>query len=206
MGTNGGILPASARFGVVAACALACSAPPQVEAQAAAVARTAGIARYLPLEDATVFSYETTTEPAGDRGLLVLEVRRPRPEAAELVVAGRARRLAITNEGVAHVTGGFLLREPFVVGATFHGDFGQVRVTRVNQEVTVPAGTLRDCIETSEEMTTDAGTKRTVTSYCAGVGIALRETSAEKDDERASERIALKSWGKRFDAARPAAP
>jgi hypothetical protein len=74
-----------------------------------------------------------------------------------------------------------------------------VRVTRVNHAVTVPAGKFTDCIETTEEMTIDAGTKRTVTVYCAGIGITLRETTAEQDDQIASERIALKSWGKRFE-------
>lgn len=190
---------ASFRF-ALGAVALACSPPPPPQAPAPVVSAE-GVARYLPLEDATVFSYETSTEPSGERGVLVLEVRRPRAEAAELVVAGRARRLTLSREGVAHVTGGFLLREPFAVGASFRGDFGQVRVTRVNYAVTVPAGTFPDCIETSEEMTIDAGTKRTVTAYCAGIGITLRETTAEQDAQIASERIALKSWGKRFDPA-----
>ena len=200
MGIDDGSLPASLRFALVAACALACSPPPQPKAPSA-VGATSGVARYLPLQDGTVFSYETSTEPSSERGVLVLEVRRPRPETAELVVAGRARRLTVSSEGVAHVTGGFLLREPLAVGSTFRGDFGQVRVTRVNHAVTVPAGAFEDCIETSEEMTTDAGTKRTVTAYCAGIGIALRETTAEQDDQVGSERIALKSWGKRFDPA-----
>jgi hypothetical protein len=194
--------PASWRFALAAAGALACSPPPAPKAPAPVVS-AAGVARYLPLEDATVFSYETSTQPSGERGLLVLEVRRPRPEAAELVVAGRARRLTVSREGVAHVTGGFLLREPLAAGASFRGDFGQVRVTRVNHTVTVPAGTFPDCIETSEEMTVDAGTKRTVTTYCAGIGITLRETTAEQDAEVGSERIALKSWGKRFDPHDP---
>lgn len=202
MGIDG--LRARLRFALAAGCVIGCgSAPPEAKAPAP-VASTSGVARYLPLTDGTVFSYETSTEPSGERGLLVLEVRHSRPETAELIVAGRARRLTVSRDGVALVTGGFLLREPLTVGASFRGDFGQVRITRVNHAVTVPAGSFPDCVETSEEMTTEAGTKRTVTAYCAGIGIAQRETTAEQDDLVASERIALKSWGKRFDPSAPA--
>jgi hypothetical protein len=199
MGIERKSLRAGIGFALAAACALACSSPQGTPKAPAPIVSVGGVARYLPLEDATVFSYETSTEQNRERGLLVLEVRRPRPETAELVVAGRARRLTVSREGVAHVTGGFLLREPFSLGASFRGDFGQVRITRMNHAVAVPAGKFTDCVETTEEMTIDAGTKRTVTVYCAGIGITLRETTAEQDDQLASERIALKSWGKRFD-------
>lgn len=174
------------------------SAAKQADAPAP-VAR--GIARYLPLEDGTVYAYETTTVPETERGLLILEVRRPRPDVAELVVAGRARRLRIAKDAVAHQTGGFLLREPLAVGAGWHGDFGHVRVTRVDLAVTVGAGRFTGCVETVEELTTREGEKRTTTAFCPGVGIALRETEAEQGGEAQSERIALKSYGKKFDPA-----
>ncbi|HTQ03720.1 MAG TPA: hypothetical protein VMI54_07675 [Polyangiaceae bacterium] len=176
-----------------------CAAPAQGPA-AARPAELTGLARYLPLEDGTVFAYETSTEPASERGLLVLEVRRTTPGTAELVVAGRGRRLTLTTDAVAHAGGGFLLREPLAVGAEWHGDFGHVRVTRVGLSVSVPAGTFADCVETVEELATREGDKRTTTAFCPGVGIALRETSVEQGDERQSERIALKSFGKKFDA------
>jgi hypothetical protein len=159
------------------------------------------LGRYLPLEDGTVYAYETSTVPETERGLLVLEVRRPRPDVAELVVAGRARRLSIANGAIAHQTGGFLLREPLSVGAGWHGDFGHVSVTRVGIAVTVGAGKFTGCVETVEELTTREGEKRTTTAFCPGVGIALRETEAEQGAERQSERIALKSFGKKFDAS-----
>jgi len=156
-----------------------------------------GVHRYLPLEDKTVFSYETSTE-SGERGLLILEVRRPRTEHAELVVAGRARRLTVNAHDIAHVTGGFLLKEPLVAGATFKGDFGKVTITNVARSVTLPAGSYSGCLETLEEAVTTEGEKRTTTVFCPGVGIALRETEAEQEGLRASERIALKSFGPRF--------
>ncbi len=180
---------------VCAGCAAAANRP-----TGAALPTASGLARYLPLEDGTVFAYETSTEPSGEHGLLILEVRRRTPGTAELVVAGRARGLTVTADAVAHAGGGFLLREPLSAGAEWHGDFGHVRVTRVEASVTVPAGTFAGCVETVEELTTREGEKRTTTSFCPGVGIALRETAVEQGGEQQSERIALKSFGKKFDA------
>jgi hypothetical protein len=179
-----------------------CGSAPAPAITAAPTAAT-GLARYLPLEDGTVFSYETSTEPPTEPGLLILEVRRPRPNVAELVVAGRGRRLNVTESAVGHAAGGFLLREPLDVGSSWHGDFGRVRVTRVDFAVTVRAGTFAGCVETIEEVTTREGEKRTTTAFCPGVGIAMRETEAEQGGQRQSERIALKSYGKKFDAAAP---
>lgn len=199
MGTDG-----ARRFGAGAACifvaatvAAGCAGSSAKPATPSGKVPT-GFAAYLPLEDGTVFSYDTTMEPGGEHGLLVLEIRRPQPEFADLVVAGRKQRVNVTAEGVAHVTGGFLLRAPLAVGENWQGDFGHVRVTRVDFKVAVPAGTFEACVETVEEMTTDAGTKRTTTAFCPGVGIAARETEAEQEGEHAVERIALKSYGKRF--------
>jgi hypothetical protein len=190
-----------ARSGWITAAALVlgCSGASPPPAAATTKAAASGVARYLPLEDGTVFSYETTTEPAGERGLLVLEVRRPRADAATLVVAGRATPLSVGAHAVAHAAGGFFLSEPLVVGAEWHGDFGHVRVTRVGARVTVPAGTFDDCVETVEELSVREGAKRTTTTFCAGVGITSRATEVEQDGEHQSERIALKSFGKRFD-------
>lgn len=189
----------SAALGAAAALCAACAAPSRAPVAAPAASVT-GVARYLPLEDGTVFAYQTSTLPSGEAGLLVLEVRRRTAESAELVVAGRARRLMLTPDAVAHAGGGFLLQEPLVAGAEWHGDFGHVRVTRVDASVTVPAGTFAGCVETVEELTTREGEKRTTTSFCPGVGIALRETEVEQGGEHQSERIALKSFGKKFDA------
>jgi len=182
---------------------MACGAQPAVESKPKPAVRE-GVLHYLPLEHDTVYSYETRLEPYGERGLLVLEVRRRRPELAELVVAGRAQRLNVSASAVELVTGGALLRAPLGEGASWRGDFGRVRVTSTSRSVTVPAGSFRDCLETVEEMTSAEGTKRTKTAYCPGVGIALRETEVEQDGQHATERIELKSYGKRFDARKPA--
>jgi hypothetical protein len=194
------IEPSARLLAIAAACAaLSCGQPPAATKTQAATPK-GGVFRYMPLEDGTVFSYETSTQPSGEKGLLVLEIRRPRAESAELVVAGRARRLEVTESALAHVTGGFLLKEPLATGAEWKGDFGRVRVTNTERAVTVPAGEFVDCLETVEEATNAEGSKKTTTAYCPGIGIALRETEAEQEAEYAVERIALKSWGKRFNA------
>jgi len=182
--------------------AVACGSPPPAETKPKAPVGE-GVLHYLPLEDATVFSYDTRIEPDGVRGLLVLEVRRRRPELAELVVAGRAQRLNVSATAVELVTGGALLRAPLAEGASWRGDFGRVRITSVSRSVTVPAGSFRGCLETVEEMTSAEGTKRTTTAFCPGVGITVRETEVEQDAQHATERIELKSFGKRFAAETP---
>ena len=111
MAADGRARSRRASFGALAALVgcVACSATaPTASASSPVVAE--GLARYLPLEDGTVAAYETTMQPGGERGLLVLEIRRPTPTVAELVVAGRARRLTVSEQAVAHVAGGFLLR------------------------------------------------------------------------------------------------
>jgi hypothetical protein len=178
---------------VAAVLGLGCGAPKPAETPAA-LAPKVGVHRYLPLKDKTVFSYDTSMT-GGESGLLVLEVRRPRQDLAELVVAGRARRLTVNDHDIAHVTGGFLLREPLTLGATWKGDFGQVTVKNVDRNLTVPAGAFTGCLETLEEAVTTEGEKRTTTVYCPDIGIALRETEAEQDGQFATERIALKNYG-----------
>lgn len=178
--------------------AYGCAAQPPPPEPSATPAAT-GLARYLPLEDGTVASFDTVTEPGGERGLLVLEIRRPNPNTAELIVAGHSSRLSLGNDVIAHAAGGFLLRGPLTAGAEWKGDFGHVRVTRTDLRVSVAAGTYTGCVETVEELTTRDGQKRTTTAFCPGVGIAVRETEAEQGAVQQSERITLKSYGPKFD-------
>jgi hypothetical protein len=195
----GGRPPFVAHAGLlVVVVAVGCGKPPPPAAPPPPVVTTE-LNRLLPLEDATVYSYDTVTEPSGERGLLILEIRRPRPDMAELIVAGRTRRLIVNARDIAHATGGYLLKEPLTVGATYKGDFGNVRVTGVDKAVTLPAGAYTGCLETTEEAVSADGEKRTVTLFCPGVGIARRETEAEQEGMSATERISLKSFGPRFD-------
>lgn len=181
----------------VALVAAACGGAPAPAAPPAATKHT-GMERYLPLDDDTVYSYETYSEASGERGVLVLRVRRPRPDMAELDVAGRVQRLYVNEGGLELATGGHLLRAPLSVGAEWVGDFGKVRVTALDRAVRVPAGSFTRCVETVEEIASGQVKKRTLTVFCPEVGIALRETEGQAGDELAVERIELKSYGKAF--------
>jgi hypothetical protein len=154
-----------------------------------------GVSDYLPLDDNTVMSFETETEGSAERGLLVMQVRRPRPKLVELTVGGKIRRLDLTDEGVRIVESGWLLRRPLEVGATFTGQNGSVRVSSIQRTVDVPAGHFRECVETVEI----GPTVRTLTVFCPHVGIALLEVDSMSVNE--PERIVarLKSYGKRVD-------
>lgn len=156
------------------------------------------LARYLPLAHDTVYSYDTFSEVSGEHGLLVMRVRRPRTDLAELDVAGRIQRLYIGEKGVSLATGGYLLRIPLAVGAEWVGDFGKVKVTALDRKVRVPAGSFERCVETVEEIASGEIKKRTLTVYCPDVGIVMRETQGQSGTEVALERIELKSYGPVF--------
>jgi hypothetical protein len=188
---------------------LACAAPPAEPAKAApAQAPLTDATRFLPLLDATVFAYDTSSGQSGQKGFLVIEVRRPRPNMAELSVAGRVRRVEIDATGIRHATGGYLLKPPLELHAHFPGDFGMVELSAVDKTVRVPAGTFTGCLETTEDLAGAGFSKRTVTVYCPDVGIVTRRTEAESDEGSAIESLELRSHGPRVDLSRtsPAAP
>jgi hypothetical protein len=179
----------------LAACA---SAPPPTPPPAPVVVAQ-GVERFLPLKDATVFAYDTVSEPGGQKGMLVLEVRRSRTGLVELSVAGRVQRVEIDATGIRHVTGGWLLKEPVSLGARFRGDFGEVEVTALDRQVTVGAGTFANCLETVESLAGADFNKRTTTVYCADVGIATRRTEVESNEGNGAESLSLRSFGPKFD-------
>jgi hypothetical protein len=175
----------------------ACSSATAPKKAAVPVITQQGVGRYFPLEDATVFSYSTRTEPSGEQGLLVLEVRRPRPDAAELWVAGRAQRLTVSAEALELATGGFLLRAPLEAGSEYQGNFGRVRVTRVGFPSRVEAGQFSDCLETVETLVAGTASRVTTTVFCAGAGIVSRRSEADSDEGPALESMELRSYGKK---------
>jgi hypothetical protein len=154
-----------------------------------------GVMDYLPLDDNTVMSFETETEGSAERGILVMQVRRPRTNVVELDVGGKIRRLDLTSDGVKIVEGGWLLKKPLEVGATFPGQNGAVRVVSISRSVDVPAGRYKECVET-EELGPGA---RTVTTFCPLVGIALLEVESLAVDNPGRVTARLKSHGPRVD-------
>jgi len=180
------------------ATSLSCAAPPQAKPEAPAAPVTE-VARYVPFENNTVFSYETYIEDTNERGILVFEISRPRPELAELSVAGQVRkRYYFEPGGVRSAQGGYLLKAPLVANAEWQGDDGRVKVTSVNQNVEVPAGRFAGCIQTVEEAKLAAATRTTTTVFCPGVGITSLQIEGEQEGTSVLQRLNLKSFGPRF--------
>src|SRR5438128_1000434 len=93
------------------ALALGCASSAPRQAEAPQVTAVTEVSRYLPLENNTVFSYETYIEDTNERGLAVFEIARPRPELAELSIAGQVRkRYYFEPGGVRSAQGGYLLK------------------------------------------------------------------------------------------------
>jgi hypothetical protein len=146
-----------------------CSAQKSSEdAQSAPPKKVPPLHSFLPLKDRTVSSFEVTTD-LGDKGILVLEIFRPRPELAELKIAGRVQRLTVEDNRISQATGGILLETPLEEGHSFKGSFGTVVIQKMDQVIEVPAGTYGGCLTTVEESTTPP--KRSTSIYCPGIGL-----------------------------------
>jgi hypothetical protein len=186
---------------LAAALNAACAAAPEVPQSAPEKAVISDVARYLPLEDDTVFSYETYIEDSNERGIAVFESKRPRPELAELSIAGQVRkRYYFEPAGVRSSHGGYLLKSPLSLNAEWTGDDGKVKVTSVNQSVDAPAGKFSGCLKTVEEAQLGAMARKTTTVFCPGVGITVLEIDAEREGTSVLQRLTLKSFGPRFKA------
>ena len=187
-----------AGFVALLAASVSCAAPPQPKAEAPAPPVTE-LTRYVPFESNTVFSYETYIEDTNERGILVFEISRPRPELAELSVAGQVRkRYYFEPGGVRSAQGGYLLKAPLAANAEWQGDDGRVKVTAINQNVDVPAGKFAGCIQTVEEAKLAAATRTTTTVFCPGVGITTLQIEGEQEGTSVLQRLSLKSFGPRF--------
>jgi hypothetical protein len=189
-------------LGVLAlsAAGASCAAPPAVQAPAPAAPVTE-LSRFVPFENNSVLSYETYIEDTNERGILVFEIRRPRPELVELSVAGQVRKRYYFEPGaVRGAQGGYLLKAPLTANAEWQGEDGRVKVTAVDQSVDVPAGKFAGCIQTVEEAKLAAATRTTTTMFCPGVGITTLQIEGEQEGTSVLQRIVLKSFGPRFNA------
>jgi hypothetical protein len=178
---------------------VSCAAAPQAAAEAPQGAVVSEVGRYLPLANNTVFSYETYIEDTNEHGLAVFEISRPRPELAELSIAGQVRkRYYFEPAGVRSGQGGYLLKSPLSLNSEWTGDDGQVKVTSIDQSVDVPAGKFSGCIQTVERALLPGATRTTTTVFCPGVGITVLQIEAEQAGTSVLQRLRLKSFGPRF--------
>jgi hypothetical protein len=185
--------------GLVWCGAAGCAAGPEAARVAPKGAAVTDLTRYLPLENNTVFSYETYIEDTNEHGIAIFEIARPRPELAELSIAGQVRkRYYFEPGGVRSGQGGYLLKSPLSLNAEWTGDDGQVKVTGVDQSVDVPAGKFSGCVQTVEQAKLVAATRTTTTVFCPGVGITILQIEGEREGMSVLQRLRLKSFGPRF--------
>jgi hypothetical protein len=155
--------------------------------------------RYLPLEDGTVYSYDTASEDRSDKGVLIVQISRPRKGRADLRMGGRTERLELRPDGIAYLEGGYLLKGPLSAATTWRSKTGTVRVANLDEKVTVPAGEFNGCLRTVEE-TREPGVERTVTSvFCPHVGLVSLAVDGASDEGHQRETAVLKSFGPRVD-------
>jgi hypothetical protein len=186
---------------LAAAASVACATQPESKT----VATESGgdfqteLERYLPLEDGTVFSYDTKSEDDGGHGLLIVQISRPRKGRADLRMGGRTERLELRPDGIAYLEGGYLLKGPISSSTTWRSKTGTVHVANTDEKVTVPAGEFNGCLRTVEE-TREPGVERTVTSiYCPHVGLVSLAVEGASDVGHQRETAVLKSFGPRVD-------
>jgi hypothetical protein len=155
--------------------------------------------RYMPLEDGTVFSYDTHSERDNARGILIVQISRPRPGRVDLRMGSRTERLQFVPDGIAYVEGGYLLKAPLSKGATWHSRSGVVRVENTDEIADVPAGKFPGCLRTVEE-SRDTALARTVSQvYCPHVGLVSVEVEGMTVDGPNKETAVLRSFGPRVD-------
>jgi hypothetical protein len=155
--------------------------------------------RYFPLRDNTVFAYDTVTEPNGERGVLMLQVRRAHAALAEISIGNRVQRLEVAPDGIRSFTGGYLLKLPLTLGAHWMGQGGEVSVTAVDKSMDVPAGHFVGCIETVEQQHTPMAHKKVTTVFCPHVGMVLLDVEASAGGRSGRERAVLRSFGRKVD-------
>lgn len=158
---------------------------------AAAAAHQSEVERYLPLTDDTVFTYAVWLPESVEPEQLILQVERRSKGRANLRSGSSVKRLELVADGIRLVTGGYLLKAPLGLGAGFAGPTGRVRVTAVEQNVSVPAGTFVGCVETTEAGVQGPSSRAIVTTYCPEVGIVKLSV----DDGERRERFELKAFG-----------
>lgn len=182
-------------------CAISCadSKPAKSADEGSQMAALSSVERYFPLRDNTVYSYSTVDENTGEKGLLIMQISRPRPDFAKLKTGNKTHHLNITEAGVEVVTGGFLLRSPLQMNATWRGPSGKIWVSAVDKSVQVEAGSFSGCVETVEEAQSASMVRSVTTVYCPDVGIVTLTVEANSAGEFAAERAELRSYGPRVD-------
>lgn len=157
--------------------------------------------RFMPLEDDTVYAYDTSSD-SGERGVLMMQVSRPRKDRVDLRIGSRTERLQMDGEGISYVDGGFLLKVPLSRGAEWRSRSGSVRVVETEIPAHVPAGDFQSCIRTVEEIREAERAKVITSIYCPHVGLVSIDVVGDTDNGRGHELAVLRSFGPRVELTR----
>ncbi len=157
------------------------------------------VERLMPLEDRTVYTYDTHSENSAEHGVLIVQISRPRPDRADLRMGSHTERLQLEPGAITFVEGGYLLKSPIVKGSRWRSKFGIVDVVDADEQIDVPAGRFVGCVRTVEREDGTGGSKQVTSVYCPHVGLVLLDAEAVGDQGLNRETAVLKSFGARVD-------
>ncbi|AKU95397.1 hypothetical protein AKJ09_02061 [Labilithrix luteola] len=178
-------------FGVLAPLTVGCGGASPAAAPSGGAKASSGAAaeRFFPLEEGRLYHY--LTRENGETGMLVARVHRSDATHGELRLTNTTKRFVYGPSSVSYDGGATILKDPIEVGASWPGEHGgTTKVSAVDTNVTVAAGSYSGCVQTVEEGGRMPGA-RYATTYCPGVGMVLLEISAAGNEARAE----LKSYG-----------
>lgn len=156
---------------------------------------TSSVDRYMPLQDGLVYQYDTTTS-RGEKGAMSIQVMHTRRGIVDVQFGGRLEHLRVDGRGIRFVDGGYLLKPPLSDSSSWEGRFGIVRVTSVEEEVTVPAGKFTGCAQTEEKGSGVRAAWHVTSTYCPDVGLVTLDLLRE---EGTRELAVLRTFGPRVD-------
>lgn len=152
---------------------------------------------YMPLEDGTVYTYDTRVGDSPQVGLMTIQVKRGRGGHVELEMAGRTEHLKVQPGGVAYLDGGYMLRAPLSAGNAWEGKMGVTKVVGVHEKIDVPAGHFAGCVRTIERGHAGRLQLAVTSVYCPRVGLVSLETEGRTTGR---ETAVLRSYGPRADS------
>ena len=122
------------------------------------------VSRFFPLIEGHIWAYdaESDDDPT-KKGMFVTRVRRLAGARFAFVSGNGEHTLEARADGIVQTESDtYLLKAPLVVGASWPGEHGVVRVTALDKAVEVPAGKFVGCVETAEESASATSENRTV--------------------------------------------
>jgi hypothetical protein len=169
------------------------------EARAPRTTKHKGVHAYYPFETGMQWTY-SVRGPGGAMGMLKVDkVIAFDGTVAVVQDATSENSYRVTPEGItrepSHAP---LLKWPIVLGDKWPGAKGStVEVTKVDQQVTVEAGTFEGCVETTERVGGDAASVLT-TTFCPDVGpviVDIREVNPPPGEAPAQLTARLRAFG-----------